>query len=112
MGRVALALLSVIKLDITILVERPNGSSWMAGCGGLAMTFGGRGRITTSSRSSLDTPLDDSDDARSGGDVEHSVDSERGVSSSWGTPESARRKQRGVVIVLEIVCKLNEGNRV
>lgn len=42
-----------------------------------------------------------SDDARSGGDVELSVDvvSDRGVSASFGTPESARLKHLGVDIV-------------
>lgn len=82
----------------------------MTGCGGLTIAFGGRGRITaTSSRSSPEcTPLDvpdDSDGARSGGDVEQSVDvvSDRGVSkASVGTPESARRKKRGVEVR---ICK-------
>lgn len=95
----ALDLLSVMKLDMTMFVERPNGSSWMTGCGGLAITFGGRGRMTTSSRSSPEwTPLDESEEARSGGEVEHSVDvdSERGVRDSCGIPESARRRHRGV----------------
>lgn len=44
---------------------------------------------------------DDSDGALSGGDVELSVDvvSDRGVSkASVGTPESARRRQRGVEV--------------
>lgn len=87
----------------------------MGGCGG----FGGglqaeRGRMTTStSRSSPEcTPLDDSDGARSGGEVVLSVVevvSLRGVSASFGTPESARRKQRGVeleAIWNENYCKI------
>lgn len=98
-----------------MFVDRPNGSSWMTGCGGLTIVFAGRGRMTatTSSRSSpewtpldpLDVPDDVSDGARSGGDVELSVDvvSDRGVSKeSVGTPESARRKQRGVEVR---ICK-------
>lgn len=68
-----------------------------------------RGRISTSSRSSPEcTPLDVSEEARSGGDVELSVDvvSERGVSSaSVGTPESARRRHRGVNAV--VICVKN-----
>lgn len=72
----------------------------MTGGGGLTTALAGRGRIRTSSRSSPEcTPLDVSDGARSGGEVELSVDvvSERGVSrASVGTPESARRRQRGV----------------
>lgn len=98
-----------------MLVERPNGSSCMAAGGALIredllveaaaaamaeLEEVERGRMTTSSRSSPEcTPLDVSDGARSGGDVELSVDvvSERGVSSaSVGTPESARRRHRGV----------------
>lgn len=115
-GSVALDLPSLlIKLDMTMLVERPNGSSWMTGWGGcLAMTFGGRERITTSSRSSPEcTPLDESDEARSGGEVEHSVDveSERGVRASWGTPESARRKQRGVIVDVLICGRIWKGKR-
>ena len=55
---------------------------------------------TSTSRSSPEcTPLEDSDGARSGGDVVLSVVevvSLRGVSASCGTPESARLKQRGV----------------
>lgn len=88
-----------------MLVERPNGSSWIAGGGSLVIAlYGppGRARITTSSRSSPEcTPLDVSDDARSGGDVELSVDvvSDRGVSASFGTPESARRRHLGVNVV-------------
>lgn len=80
----------------------------MTGCGGLTIVFAGRRITATSSRSSAEcTPLepldvpDVSDGARSGGDVELSVDvvSDRGVSSeSVGTPESARRKQRGVEV--------------
>lgn len=104
-GNVALDLPSLLKLDIFILVERPNGSSWITGCGGFTIAFGGRGRIHTccSSRSSPEcTPLDVSDGARSGGEVELSVDvvSERGVNSaSVGTPESALRRHLGVNVV-------------
>lgn len=66
--------------------------------------------MTTSSRSSPEcTPLDESDEARSGGEVEHSVDSERvGVNASWGTPESARRKQRGVMVDDALICSNDE----
>lgn len=58
--------------------------------------------ITTSSLfSSLEwTPLDDSESARSGGDVELSVEfvSDLGVNASFGggIPESPRRMKRGV----------------
>lgn len=76
----------------------------MGGCGGrggaLQLTLG---RMTTSSsRSSPEcTPLEDSEGARSGGDVvlvlsEMELVSLRGVSASLGTPESARRRQRDV----------------
>jgi hypothetical protein len=104
-GRVALDPFS-LKLDICMLVERPNGSAIVTDGGfiiDLYGTDGGRGRITTSSFSSPEcTPLDDSELAFSGGDVELSVDvvSERGVSDpcSLGTPESARRKHLGVTV--------------
>lgn len=92
------------KLDMRMLVHRPYGSSWIGGCGGRGGGFPlARGlMITSSSRSSPEwTPLEDSDGARSGGDVVMvlsvvEVVSLRGVSASLGTPESARRRQRGV----------------
>lgn len=58
--------------------------------------------MTSSSRSSPEwTPLEDSEGARSGGEVVLvlsvvEVVSLRGVNASLGTPESARRRQRGV----------------
>ena len=62
--------------------------------------------MTTSPLSSPEcTPLEVSDEDRSGGDVvELSVEvvSERGVNASFGTPESARRRQRGVEICKRI----------
>lgn len=100
---------SPAKLDIRIFVERLKGSSSMAGGMGLVGTFAapGRGRMVTSSRSSPEcTPLDVSDGARSGGDADSSVDvvSDRGVSASLGTPESARLRHRGVK--LDVIYKL------
>lgn len=39
-GSVALDLPSLLKLDILIFVDRPKGSSWMAGGGGLGTALG------------------------------------------------------------------------
>lgn len=103
MGSVALDVPSALKLDIRILVDRPKGSSAIAGWTGFTIVLlVGLGRITTSSLLSSDewTP-ELSELARSGGDVELSVSvSERGGVNvpSPGIPESARRIRRGVTV--------------
>lgn len=103
----------MLKLDIRMFVDRPKGSSAIGGGIGLITGLYGLGRadaptlpdrMTTSSRSSPEcTPLEVSEDARSGGDAELlslEVVSDRGVRASGGIPESALRRHRGVMLVV------------